>query len=381
MHNRTANSEIASKASFEKIRYGQCWEDADVVLEAMNIQPGNTVLSICSAGDNTLAILAKNPAKVIAIDLSAAQLACLELRVAAYRTLEYEQVLSLMGCSNKHDRVKLYKQCRSLLSDDAKAFWDDHQNTISLGLCSSGKFEGYFSAFRTVILPLVHTADEISTLIEGGSPVERKSFYDKTWNTWQWRALFKLFFSRFVMGLLGRDPSFFQYAQGDIYSLLMSSTKHALTALDPASNPYLQWILTGTFKTSLPYSLRKENFDAIKANLDRLEWRKQSLEDALEDVVDEANGTIESKSKFDSFNLSDVFEYMSQEAYESLLSKIARSANSGARLVYWNMMADRQRPESMSRQLKPLSQISQALFEKNKTFFYKRLVVEEVVNA
>jgi S-adenosylmethionine:diacylglycerol 3-amino-3-carboxypropyl transferase len=44
-----------------KIRYAQCWEDADVLLEALDIQPGQSCLSIASAGDNTLAMLAKNP--------------------------------------------------------------------------------------------------------------------------------------------------------------------------------------------------------------------------------------------------------------------------------------------------------------------------------
>lgn len=373
---RRNDSEIASKASFEKIRYGQCWEDADVVLEAMNVQPGDVVLSICSAGDNTLAILAKNPAKVIAIDLSSAQLACLELRVAAYKTLEYEQVLSLMGCDNKHNRSELYKHCRSELSTEAQNFWDEHKTTIDLGLCASGKFENYFSVFRNVVLPLVHTSEEISTLIAGGSSIQRKAFYDKTWNTWQWRALFKLFFSRFVMGLLGRHPSFFRYAQGDIYSFLMGSTKHALTTLNPSANPYLQWILTGQFKTSLPFSLRRENFDAIKANLDRLELRKQSLEEVLDDVQ---NGFA--KIKFDAYNLSDVFEYMSTDAYETLLTKLVSAANPEARLVYWNMMANRRRPENLSTQLISHEDLATHLYKENKTFFYTRLVVEEVANA
>lgn len=365
-----ARSEIAEKASFEYIRYGQCWEDADIVLEAMDVKSGDTVLSICSAGDNTLAILAKNPAKVIAIDLSSAQLFCLELRVAAYRELAYEEMLSLMGCNNKHNRRQLYFSCRKHLCDDAREFWDEHQNIIDKGLCESGKFESYFATFRNVALPLVHSAKTTAKLIAGKSAAQRESFYDRNWNTWRWRALFKLFFSRFVMGLLGRDPSFFQYAEGDMYSFLMGSTKHALTCLDPSSNPYLQWILTGSFETALPFSLRKENFELIRDNLDRLELRKQSLEDVLND-----------EHKFHSFNLSDVFEYMSREAYVALLEKLCRAAHPGARLVYWNMMAHRRRPQSLSAKLHPHDELATRLYHENKTFFYTRFVVEEVIHA
>ena len=44
-------SEIAGKASFDEIRYAQCWEDADVLLQGLDVQPGDHCLSIASAGD------------------------------------------------------------------------------------------------------------------------------------------------------------------------------------------------------------------------------------------------------------------------------------------------------------------------------------------
>jgi S-adenosylmethionine:diacylglycerol 3-amino-3-carboxypropyl transferase len=90
-------SEVAARADFGGIRYAQCWEDADILLEALDIQPGAVCLSIASAGDNTLALLSKGPARVIALDLSRAQLACLELRVAAYRALDHAGLLELIG--------------------------------------------------------------------------------------------------------------------------------------------------------------------------------------------------------------------------------------------------------------------------------------------
>ena len=82
---------------FLDIRYGQVWEDADVLLDGLDVQPGGTYLSVASAGDNALALLVRNPARVIAVDPSPAQLACLELRVAAFRALSHPQVLELIG--------------------------------------------------------------------------------------------------------------------------------------------------------------------------------------------------------------------------------------------------------------------------------------------
>ena len=78
-------NDLAARMDFSDIRYGQVWEDADVLLDGLDVQPGGTYLSVASAGDNALALLVRNPAHVIAVDLSPAQLACLELRVAAFR--------------------------------------------------------------------------------------------------------------------------------------------------------------------------------------------------------------------------------------------------------------------------------------------------------
>ncbi len=58
-----ADSEIAGKASFEDIRYAQLWEDADVLLAGLASKPGATLVSICSAGDNALAMLTLDPAR------------------------------------------------------------------------------------------------------------------------------------------------------------------------------------------------------------------------------------------------------------------------------------------------------------------------------
>jgi S-adenosylmethionine-diacylglycerol 3-amino-3-carboxypropyl transferase len=151
---------------------------------------------------------------------------------------------------------------------------------------------------------------------------------------------------------------------------ILARTRHALTELNPAENPYLTWILTGTHGAALPFALRPENFEPIRANLDRLEWRRQSLEEYLATVPER---TVHR------FNLSDIFEYMSEENFHALLRRIVQSATPGARLVYWNMLAPRRRPEVMATQLQSLGNKAAELHAQDKAFFYSAVVVEEVV--
>jgi len=363
-------SEIQARAAFDTIRYAQVWEDADLLMEGLRPAPGQTLVSIASAGDNALALLAGGPERVLAVDLNPAQIRCLELRVAAYRCLTHGELLELMGSRPSLRRETLYHRCRIALSGEARTFWDAHLAAVQQGIGGAGKFEAYFRLFRTRIVPLIHRKATVQRLLKGGTPGVRAAFYTHTWNSWRWRLLFRIFFSRFVMGRLGRDPEFFRYVEGSVADRILERTRHALVELDPADNPYLHWILTGTHGEALPFALREANFEAIRSNLDRLAWRLAPLEEVLSDL---------GPRSVDGYNLSDIFEYMGEGATEALLERLADAGRPGARLAYWNMLAPRNRPESLAHRLKPLTDEAQRLFQIDKAWFYSAFVLEEVL--
>jgi len=362
-------TEAAARADFNQIRYAQCWEDADVLLEALDVREGDVCLSIASAGDNSFSLLSRNPAKVIAVDLNPAQLACVWLRKAAYARLTHEELLQLIGARPADDRQRLYTRCRPDLPTPVQQFWDARPDLINSGIGSAGKFERYFMLFRTRILPFIHTRKRVDRLLAGGSREARHAFYTSTWNSFRWRLMFNLFFSRFVMGRFGRDPAFFQYVQGSVSQRILQRARHALTELNPAENPYLQWILTGRYTTALPHALRPENFEPIRRNLDRLHVHHGSIEQYLAGQPDE---------RIDRFNLSDIFEYMSEDNHATLLKLMVSRAKPGATLAYWNMLVPRSRPAQLAGQLSENRALGDRLLLQDKAFFYSRLVVENV---
>ena len=360
---------IADTADFSIIRYAQCWEDADVLLEALGIQPGDVCLSICSGGDNTLSLLSRSPRRVIAVDLSAVQTACLELKVAAYRKLAHPEFLELVGAIPSARRRELYARIHGALSSPARAILDSRMDDIDRGIISRGKFEDYFRLFRERLLPLIHPRRRVEALFSPRAAPDRRRFYRDEWNNRRWRLLFRVFFSRLVMGRLGRDPAFFQYVEGRVADRILARTERALTELEPAQNPYLQWITLGRFATVLPHWLRPENFEPIRANLDRLEVRVAPVEVVLGEAGDHT---------IDRFNMSDVFEYISPDASDHVFENIARTGRSGGRVVYWNMLAPRRSSAHLAHRLRPMTELSERLHRAAKTFFYSALVVEEI---
>jgi S-adenosylmethionine:diacylglycerol 3-amino-3-carboxypropyl transferase len=147
---------IEDRVSLDFIRYANCWEDADVLCEALQPLRGKRILSIASAGDNVLALLAEG-AEVVAADLSLAQLACVELRCAAFRRLDYEDVLAFLGVVSHRDRLATYKRLEPDLSPPARRFWNARPRQITAGIIHAGRFEAFATQRDAVARTAIRT--------------------------------------------------------------------------------------------------------------------------------------------------------------------------------------------------------------------------------
>lgn len=364
---------------FSEIRYAQCWEDTDILLAGLNVQSHHTCLSIASGGDNTLALLTAQPQKVIAIDFSLAQIACLELRAAAYQNLSYQEMIDLV--TSKADiapelRLALFQRCQVDLSPATRRFWSDRQAIIAQGLMSGGKFERYLRLFRQRILPLIHSPSMIENLFKQIESQKRQIWFQEEWNTWRWQLIFKLFFSRFVMGRLGRDPSFFKYVEDNVAQSILTRANTALMRHNPQTSSYLQWIALGNYQMALPYALRSENFAEIHNNLNRLEIHHLGLKEYLKKYPSQT---------INRFNLSNIFEWISLDNYVDLMQAILKVSEANTRLLYWNLLVDRHSSLLDSKKVgrspfTPCVDLSKQLYRDSKIFFYKRLVIEDIID-
>lgn len=365
-----SQTEIQQHAKFNLVRYANCWEDADILIKALQPE-GRVCTSIGSAGDNSFSLLAAGAKKVHIVEMNPSQLACIHLRIAAYKNLSHHDFLQLHGetSTSTTQRRKLYQICKQDLPEISVNYWDNNLEAIDIGYGLVGKFEDYFSLFRNKIIPLIHRNKRIEQLLSFDSTKDLKHFYHRRWNNLRWRMLFKIFFSRFVMGRLGRDPSFFKYVEGSVADRILDRTKHALTELIPQNNPYLTWILTGKYGNALPHALRPENYNCIKENLDRISVHHCSIEHFLQN----------SKDTIDAYNLSDIFEYMSEKNTTTLAKLIHTSSTSGSRVAYWNMLAPRSLSKSAPALFDNDSALSNELFLQDKAFFYSAFLVDEAI--
>jgi len=210
---------IEKRASFDYVRYANCWEDADILIRALDTGKGKNFLSIGSAGDNSLALLLLKPELVVAVDLNPAQLACVELRKLAFKNLKYEEMLQFLGFKNALPewRLSTFISFKNNLSPSAQNYFQTKLEHVKQGIIHFGKFEKYFGYFKNIVMPLVHSRSTIDELLAEKSHEQQREFYNKKWNTWRWKLLFKIFFSKAaspvlqgrMIALQGNSPQVF----------------------------------------------------------------------------------------------------------------------------------------------------------------------------
>lgn len=354
------------------VRYANVWEDAAVLRAGLRVVPGDRVLSIGSAGDNCLALLADDPELVVAADLNAAQLHLIALKVAVMRHLSYPEVLGFLGFDGHplavgtDQRLHIYPRLRSDLPTDARVFWDNHPRDIAAGVIHAGKFERYFQLFSRYIRPLIHSDATTAALLAPKSAAEQAAFYHEKWNSWRWRLLFRLFFSRQVMGNVGRDPAFLAQVQCAVSDYIFQKAEHHLTQAAATQNFILRYNLTGSFGDFLPdYLASEQQFLTIRERLSRLVLSQGYVHEA-----GKRHGA------FHAMNLSDIFEYMPNSVFQEVGKQLHQIAQPGCRMGYWNLMVPRRLSLDLPDLFRYEEEISQRLTAADRGFFYNQFVVD-----
>jgi S-adenosylmethionine-diacylglycerol 3-amino-3-carboxypropyl transferase len=111
---------------FRRLVYTQIWEDPVADLAALRLAVGSTIVTLSSGGCNALSYLTARPAQVYAVDLNAAHLALIKLKLAGLRAFsDYSDFWQFFGAADKPANSDLYRErLRPQLDAQARAYWD-----------------------------------------------------------------------------------------------------------------------------------------------------------------------------------------------------------------------------------------------------------------
>lgn len=350
------------------IAYSQCWEDALVLQKALQINKNDVVVSITSGGCNTFSLAENNPQKIYAIDSNKYQNYLFELKIAAVKELNLQEVIQFFGYTKNNNRIETFHNIKKHLSSDADLYWSNNLKMVKAGIVHCGMFEQYLALFRKKILPLIHNKKRITDLLSPKSKTEQKQFYLSIWESYRWRLLFKIFFSKAVMSGRGRKKEMFaQNTRKSVSKRYYERTKNALMYGEISNNFYLSYILDKEQRLFPPFlcnlsqdkSLELNNIDIVYSDL--LSFLRKMPDNSI--------------SKF---NLSDIFEPLPVLLQNEIFKEIYRTSKPNAGLIFLNNLVERDIPKELKEHFVREHKPEQELIPQNHVFFYERFLIYHV---
>lgn len=359
-------SEVADRPFFKAIGYSNCWEDPEILQRALGVQPGDVVFSVTSGGCNTLSLLLHDPARVVALDFNPNQNHLLKLKIAAFQTLEHGELLELMGIRASTRRRALLQQTHKALPADSVDFWNHHLSLIDQGLTFCGRTDRFLLAFGK-LMRFLYGRRRVETWFEIPTLAEQERFYREKWDGWMWRSIFDAFFSRAIL-TRAKDESHFRLVEEQNYGrAFRERAAWAMTHIPMPTNYFMALILLGRYHTEqdLPPYLKAEHFATIRERVGRVEVVTGQLEQYLVSIPE---GT------FARYNLSNLFDWISEEPFIKLHQHLVRAGQEGATLAWWNTLIKRQLPPSVV-EIERQPEKAALLLKEDRAFLYANLEI------
>lgn len=318
----------------DRLYFAQVREDPLLEMEALRPAAGDTTVVVGSGGCTALSLLAGG-GRVVAVDNNATQNHLIELKVAAIVLLPLRDAVAFLGGASESGEIRMssYAVLRASLTPAARAYWDAHPRDVRMGVITAGVTERFIRLLVRVLEVCVHPRARIDRLLACTTLVEQRVFYARVWDSWRWRAFFKL--------LLGRrsfdrvyDPAALRHARSSSFAEhFRRLAEHALTQLPVADNYFLHQMLTGTYPAAVaggvPPYLSARGADALVAGLPSLSIVDGTFTEYLRSCPDHS---------VTGFALSNICEWLSPGEIDELFAEVARVARPGARLCFRNFV-------------------------------------------
>jgi S-adenosylmethionine-diacylglycerol 3-amino-3-carboxypropyl transferase len=325
---------------FSGLVYPQIWEDPDLDMRAMELEPHHRIVTIGSGGCNMLAYLSQSPASIDVVDLNPHHIALNKLKLAAFRHLPARaDLVRFLAKSGETANSPAFDQfLAGNLDDTTRNYWNGRsfgrrrvtvfdRNIYKTGLL--GRFIG-----AAHLLARVHGID-LSGLAKAQSLEEQRQLFDT--------KIAPLFEKPLVRWITSRKSSLFglgippqQY--DELASLAPDNSiapvlRHRLEKLAchfPMQENYFAWQAFARRYAEegegpLPTYLKPEHYEAIRANVDRVSVHHASFTELL---------ASEPAASRDRYILLDAQDWMTDQQLNDAWSEISRTARDGARVIF-----------------------------------------------
>jgi S-adenosylmethionine-diacylglycerol 3-amino-3-carboxypropyl transferase len=324
---------------FTHMVYPQIWEDPEIDLEALALQPDSRVVTIASGGCNVMSYLAHGPQHIYAVDLNATHLALLRLKLAAAHHLPDHSSFDRFFRNARDVRnVRAYDTfLRPHLDSATRLYWDGRD---ALGRRRVSRFRRGFYRYGLLgrFIGIAHLLTrlqgrDLSKLLSARSLGEQRRIFETDYAPLFDRPLMKrLLDSPFSLFGLGIPPAQFSElcnGHGKASSVVRERLRRLACDFEFDAN-YFAWQAFNRGYASdkngpVPPYLDERNYKAIKLGTSRVTTAQINLIEFL---------SQRESSSLDRYVLLDAQDWMSDGDLGRLWQHITRTARTGARVIF-----------------------------------------------
>ena len=356
-----------NQVELSELIFSMNWEDPASDCKALDINEGDTVMTITSGGCNTLEFLLYNPAVIYSVDINPAQSFLMELKKVSIERLGYQEFIALMGLKTSLSRQDIYLKIKAHLTPEAQLFWDANSKIIGTGVLMSGRYEK-FVRLASKVIRILQGRKRIKNLFLDKDADQQKEYFDKVFNTWQLRALFPILFNKKRLAKKGLSADYFHFDDGSksFAENFYNRAKNALRNIPIKNNYFLSLYLTGGYRNldEVPEYLKENNFTILKERVNRIQVITMDANDWLRKM---------DKDSINAFSLSNICELKSDEDTQVLFREVARTGKSGARCCFRNLMIPREAPQDLNAVIVKDDLMSKKLLAEDRSFVYGKV--------
>ncbi len=319
---------------FKGFVYNQIWEDPDVDLEALALEPHHRVITIASGGCNVLNYLAADPAAIIAIDLNANHVALTRLKIMALRELpDHERFFQFFGQANDDNNRAAFDDILSArLDKDTRDYWEKH---IPLHGRRINMFARNFYRYSLLgrFIGIMHIlarlqGKRLEDILKSCNPAEQRRAFDSIIAPlFDHKAIKLLSKSPVSLYALGIPPAQYDELMADSPDDPLRVLRQRVEKLAcdfPVNDNYFAWqAFSRGYDThnreAIPAYLRRETYDVIRTRTERVTVHHASLIDFLKQ---------QPAQSLHRFVLLDAQDWMTPEVLTELWQQIDRVADS-----------------------------------------------------
>lgn len=353
--------------------FGISQDDSESERKALDIQKGDRLICLASAGEVPLNLLSTTDLLIDAVDISLPQLHLSRLKLMAAIHLEPLEAARMIGYQpcTREERFHWLGHLSKHLDEAEQTFWNNNPLAFEKGPVHLGRFERYLSKFSQLALHIIGRK-KMMKLFEFDDEDLQRNYFDRHVDTRRLKLIFNVMFHPRIYKKRGMDEHGLTHSgERNIATFFFGRFRDFCTSTLARKNYLLQFTFFKRilFEEALPNYLKTAGNKLLRQRMGQLSFIHESISERLHKTP---------QGHYNKFALSNVGDWMTMEEMTGLFRTIGSQSADNARLLLRYIHFAHPLTEDLKKIFRPDQELGFKLESVDRYPFYSLIPMEKI---